>query len=58
MGDNYLYRDNETGEEFYVKADCRHEADDIAKGWFNDPEFIRVDDDSIAELYGYDTYTE
>lgn len=55
---NYLYRDNETGEEFYVQADCRYQADEIAQGWFNDPKFLCIHNDEAAERYGYDTYTE
>lgn len=55
---NYLYVDNETGEEFYVQTDNRHDADIIAKSNFAEPKFIRIDSDYTAELYGYDTYTE
>lgn len=53
---NYLYEDAETGERFYVQADNRHEADIIAKENFEAPEFIRIDSDFFAEMYGYDTY--
>lgn len=55
---NYLYEDDITGEMFYVQADNRYEADLIAEVNFEEPHFIREDNDYIAELYGYDTCTE
>nr|DAJ92082.1 MAG TPA: hypothetical protein [Caudoviricetes sp.] len=53
---NYLYYDNQTGEYFYVVANSVDSADRIAYFYFDDPEFISIDDDYIAEMMGYDTY--
>ena len=53
---NYLYYDNQTGEHFYVNADNRDSADRIAYFYFDDYEFICIDDDITAEMSGYDTY--
>lgn len=54
--ENFLYYDKETGEEFYVQAKDRYEADVIAHEYFVEPVFVRVDDNSTAELLGLDTY--
>ena len=53
---NYLYYDNHTGENFYVNADNKDSADRIAYFYFDDPEFVYIDDDIVAEMTGYDTY--
>ena len=53
---NYLYYDNQTGESFYVVANSVDSADRIASFYFDDPEFISIDDDYTAEMMGYDTY--
>lgn len=49
---NYLYYDNHTGENFYVNADNKDSADRIAYFYFDDPEFVCIDDDIIAEMTG------
>ena len=53
---NYLYYDKHTGEHFYVNADNIDSADKIASRYFDDPEYVCIDDDYIAEMMGYDTY--
>lgn len=54
---NYLYVDNDSGEEFYVQSDNRKEADEKAVEVFGpNIEFLAVHDDETAERYGYDTY--
>lgn len=53
---NYLYADRQTGERFYVNADNKDSADRIAYFYFEEPEFICIDDDIIAKMTGYDTY--
>ena len=53
---NYLYYDHQTGENFYVVADNKDSAYRIAYFYFDDPEFICIDDDIVAEMTGYDTY--
>ena len=53
---NYLYYDDQTGEHFYVDADNRDSADRIAYFYFEEPEFICIDSDTVAEMAGYDTY--
>lgn len=53
---NYLYYDNQTGEYFYVVANSIDSADRIAYFYFDDPEFISIDDNYTAEIMGYDTY--
>lgn len=62
---DYLFEDQESGELFFVEicktgsksyADCYHEAWEIAKANFEDPDFIEEVAPEIAETYGYDTY--
>ena len=53
---NYLYYDHHTGELFYVNADSKDIANQIAYFYFAEPEFFRIDDDNTAEIMGYDTY--
>lgn len=53
---NYLYYDNETGEYFYVISNSIDSADNIAARYFDDPEFVCIDDQYTAEMMWYDTY--
>lgn len=53
---NYLYYDNQTGEYFYVIADSVDSAEDIAYLYFEEPEFVCIHDNYIADMRGYDTY--
>lgn len=63
---DYLFVDNESGEEFFVELDiCGTDASEgiakateIAESYFDEPELMDIVEDWIAEAYGYDTYTE
>lgn len=53
---NFLFHDEITGEDFYVNAEGHGEAFDIARENFEEPVFVREDDDETAENSGLDTY--
>ena len=53
---NYLYYDEETGENFFVQDESLWKANEIAHKYFKCPFFIDEMDDTEAEMCGYDTY--
>lgn len=53
---NYLFYDEETGEDFFVQEVNLWEANKIARQYFKRPFFIDEMNDAEAEIYGYDTY--
>ena len=54
----YWFRDDDTGEEFFVELDhaCYKEARAIAKEYFEAPKFLGTVSEEEAEMMGYDTY--
>ena len=53
---NFLFRDEETGEEFFVQEDTLEKAKEIASDIFAEPTFISILSDVEAEWAGLDTY--
>lgn len=57
---DFLFEDQETGEQFFVEVEnrfgARDKAWDIAFDNFEDPELIGIYSPEDAELLGYDTY--
>lgn len=53
---NFLFRDEETGEEFFVQEDTLEKAKEIANDIFSEPTFISIFSDVEAECAGLDTY--
>lgn len=53
---NFLFKDRELGEYFYVYTATKEKAIQTAKRIFPDPKYLGVDDDFTAEMSGYDTY--
>ena len=53
---NFLFRDEETGEEFFVQEDTLEKAKEIASDVFSEPTFIAIFSDVEAECAGLDTY--
>lgn len=56
MTKNYLFNDSATGEQFVVEAKTKAEAMEIAKEYFEEPEFDSLVSDEYAEWLGVDTY--
>ena len=53
---NYLFHDDETGEDFFVQEESLSKANEIAHEYFKRPFFTDEMNDAEAEMYGYDTY--
>lgn len=53
---NFLFRDEETGEEFFVQTDTLDKATETAKSLFYSPVFLDIFSDVEAEWAGLDTY--
>lgn len=53
---DYLFCDNESGEEFFVECETKEEAISIARYNFEDPELICRCTPFEADLRGLDTY--
>lgn len=53
---NFYFVDNETGEDFIVEADTKHDAIHIAHVYFEEPQLLREISDYEAEMIGVDTY--
>lgn len=54
---DYLFLDNESGEEFFVECESKRRAFQIAHENFGDDvEFIGTYSVAEAEILGYDTY--
>lgn len=52
----YLFTDNDTGEDFFVEETSLENAWEIAKEFFADPSFITEVSYEEAEAMGLDTY--
>lgn len=50
------FDDKVTGEDFFVEAETREEAIEIAKKYFEKPTCYDWVSEEFAELMGYDTY--
>jgi len=53
---NYLFTDEETGEDFIVYERTIEKAKEVAKEYFNEPKYCDKLTDYEAEVLGYDTY--
>lgn len=53
---NYLFFDEETGENFFVETNSLAKAIEIAREYFDEPTFVDVYTVAEAELLGFDTY--
>ena len=53
---DYLFFDDETGEEFFVECDTKAEAVETAKMYFAAPKLRARFTPAEAEWYGLDTY--
>lgn len=57
---DYLFHDEETGEDFLVEvpqtSTAKEEAIKIAEENFEEPRLIRKMDEDEADILGYDTY--
>ena len=53
---DYLFYDDETGEEFFVECDTKEQATKTAKSLFNAPIYKAKFTPDEAEWYGLDTY--
>ena len=53
---DYLFYDDETGEEFFVECDTKEEAIKTAKSLFKKPSYKTKFTPNEAEWYGLDTY--
>ena len=56
MINDYLFKDMETGEEFFVETSSKVEAMETAKQYFEVPRLIMVCTPEDADILGYDTY--
>lgn len=53
---DYLFFDEETGENFFVETNSLAKAVEIAREYFDEPKFIEVYTVAEAEILGFDTY--
>jgi hypothetical protein len=53
---DYLFYDEDTGEEFIVETENKEKAYMIAYTYFKEPKFIDEISDFEAEMLGLDTY--
>ena len=53
---DYLFLDDETGENFFVETDSLAKAVEMAREYFSEPKFIEVYTVAEAEALGFDTY--
>ena len=53
---DYLFKDMETGEEFFVEVETKKEAIEVAHTYFTEPRFLMVCTPEDADILGYDTY--
>lgn len=56
MISDYLFKDMETGENFFVETDSKENAIEIANQYFNNARCIMRLDVEDAERWGLDTY--
>lgn len=52
----WLFEDKIYGEEFFVEAETREKAEEIAESYFPRPECYGAVPEEYAEAVGYDTY--
>ena len=53
---DYLFKDMETGEEFFVECNTKEMAIHTARQYFEEPRLIMVCTPEDADILGYDTY--
>lgn len=53
---DYLFKDMETGEKFFVEVKTIKEANEVARTYFEDPRLLMVCTPEDADILGYDTY--
>ena len=53
---DYLFKDMETEEKFFVEAETKDEAIEIAQTYFTEPRFLVICTPEDADILGYDTY--
>lgn len=53
---DYLFKDMETGEEFFVETDSKEKAIETAKIYFEEPRYLMQLYPEEADILGYDTY--
>ena len=53
---DYLFFDEETGENFFVETNSLAKAVEIAREYFDEPTFVDVYTSAEAEVLGFDTY--
>ena len=56
MINDYLFKDMETGEEFFVEVETKEEAIEVAQTYFIEPKFLMVCTPEDADILGFDTY--
>lgn len=52
----YLFVDDESGKNFFVEADSKKEAREIAEEYFDAPDLVDVMTAEQSEWYPYDVY--
>lgn len=52
----YLFVDNESSENFFVEAESKDEAREIANDYFDRPRLVDVMTAEQSEWYPYDVY--
>lgn len=53
---DYLFKDMETGEEFFVETSSKEEALTTARTYFTSPRLIMICNLEDADILGFDTY--
>ena len=53
---DYLFFDEETGENFFVETNSLAKAVEIAREYFDEPTFVEIYTVAEAEILGFDTY--
>lgn len=53
---DYLFKDMETGEDFFVETDSKEEATKVANTYFKEPRLLMICNPEEADILGYDTY--
>ena len=53
---DYLFFDEETGENFFIETNSLAKAVEIAREYFDEPTFVEVYTSAEAEVLGFDTY--
>lgn len=50
------FTDRASGEDFFVEAETKVLAEEIANTFFEEPKCLGEIDETLAEMMGYDTY--